>query len=120
MSKSEDTAESAAAEYGIGKLQRHLFICLGPECCPRDEGEKTWQYLKHRLKELGLVAPKGDVYRTKCDCLRICTEGPIVVVYPEGTWYKRVTPEAAEQIIQEHLIAGRTVDELCFAENPLE
>jgi (2Fe-2S) ferredoxin len=52
--------------------------------------------------------------------LRICTAGPIAVVYPEGTWYQNVTPENAERIVQEHLIGGRVVEELLFARNALE
>lgn len=105
--------------FGVGKLKRHLFLCIGPDCTDPESGQKTWDYLKRRLKELNLAGPDGYVYRTKCQCLRICTAGPICVVYPEGAWYQHVTPQNVERIIQEHLVNGRIVEDLCFARNPL-
>ena len=108
-----------ATQFGVGKLSRHLFICAGPDCIDQQTGEQTWEYLKKRMKQLNIAGPDGPCYRTKCDCLRICIDGPIAVVYPEGTWYQNVTIENAERIIQEHLIRGHVVEDICFARNAL-
>lgn len=119
MAKERTTPEAAAAAFGVGKIVRHLFVCVGGDCAPPEDGAATWEYVKRRMKELNLAGPDGPAYRTKVNCLRICTGGPIALVYPDGTWYRSVTPENAERIIQEHIIGGRVVDDLCFARNPL-
>src|SRR4051794_25727865 len=64
--------EVMAAAFGVGKLRRHLFICLGPDCCSSEIGEKSWEYIKKRMKELNIAGKNGPFYRTKCACLRIC------------------------------------------------
>ncbi len=109
-----------AGKFGVGKLKRHLLICIGPDCVDPASGVRTWDYIKSRMNQLKLVGADGPCYRTKCQCLRICTAGPICVVYPEGAWYQNVTPENAERIIQEHLIGGKIVEEICFARNSLD
>jgi (2Fe-2S) ferredoxin len=115
---SDDLARLVEA-LRIGGYRRHIFLCTHGDCAPPEQAEASWSYLKKRLRQLGLADAVGGVYRSQANCLRICREGPIALVYPEGVWYRRCTPEALERIIQEHLIRGRPVDELAFARNPL-
>jgi (2Fe-2S) ferredoxin len=113
------TVEAAIAKIGLAGSTRHVFFCTHGDCAPKEIGEASWKYLKKRLREVGLSEAVGGVLRTRADCLRICREGPIMLVYPEGTWYRNATPENIERIIQEHLLGGRPVAELQFAAHPL-
>lgn len=116
-----DKLEVIAEKLGIGHFHRHVFLCIGPDCCTSEMGEASWEMLKKLLKDLNLSLSRGpnECYRTKVQCLRVCTQGPIMVVYPEGTWYHGMTPERIPQFVQEHLVEGRPIREWIFAEHPL-
>jgi (2Fe-2S) ferredoxin len=103
------------AKIGLPTARRHLFMCVGPDCCTPEQGQVSWEHLKSACKAHAL-----PVLRTKAACLRMCARGPWLVVYPDGVWYAEVTPERFERIRREHLEGGRPVTEWVEAVQPLD
>ena len=120
MTDKKQELQQVAGKLGIGQYDCHVFLCTGPNCCTEEVGKEAWETLKKTMKDAGLVAPAGNCYRTKVGCLRICTEGPTMLVYPEGTWYHGMTAERIPEFVRQHLIEGKPVEEWIFARNPLE
>jgi (2Fe-2S) ferredoxin len=110
-----------AAKLQIGSYHRHVFLCVGGSCCPEEAGQTAWEALKAELKVRGLTPGTDEkaCYRTKVGCLRVCQDGPIAVVYPEGTYYCGLTADRVPEFVQRHLIDNQPVADWVFARNPL-
>jgi (2Fe-2S) ferredoxin len=119
MSAEKEELQTVAAKLGIGSYCKHIFLCTGPNCCTPEEGQAAWETLKQTLKEQNLLTGPNACYRTKVGCLRICCQGPTMVVYPEGTWYSGMRAERIPEFVQRHLVEGKPIEEWMFAVNPL-
>lgn len=119
MADSAEELRAAAAKAGVPGYTRHVFLCTGPSCCTPEEGQAAWDALKQEIKDQRLTAGPSACYRSKVGCLRVCSQGPVAVVYPEGTWYSGLSAERVPQFVREHLGAGQPIREWVFADNPL-
>src|SRR5262249_20116999 len=120
MNEPNEQLQTIAVKLGIGSYHRHVLLCTGPSCCTPETGLAAWEALKQKLKDCNLASGPNACYRTKVGCLRICCQGPTMVVYPEGTWYHGMTAERIPQFVQQHLIEGWPIEEWVFARNPLD
>jgi len=96
---------------------QHVFFCTnqresGEACCNNLGAEKMRDYVKHKVKALGLSSDENRIRINSAGCLDRCEEGPVLVVYPEGTWYTYVDEHDLDEIIEEHLKHGRVVERL--------
>ena len=121
MPETRDELARVAEKLLIGQFHRHVFLCIGDACCTSEVGREAWEKLKAELKERNLSLATGPTacYRTKVQCLRVCSSGPIMVVYPDGTWYMGMTADRIPRFVKEHLVEGNPVREWIFANNPL-
>lgn len=91
-----------------------MIICTGSFCSPDRKGRALYSLLAELLEREDLLFGPSRVKRGETPCLGVCSDGPIVVVYPDGIWYSRVTPSLLERIVVEHLKNGRPVIEAIF------
>jgi (2Fe-2S) ferredoxin len=122
MSKHHDLAKGrkTAHKLGFDRTERHILLCCDKgtaKCASRKEMNRSWKYLKRRLKQLGL-SKRARVLATPAMCFDICADGPIAVVWPDGVWYGGCRPEVLDRIIDEHLVGGQIVDEYVLARVP--
>ena len=115
----QEQLQAALEKLHIERTSRHVFLCTGPKCCTPEAGVAAWEALKEKILDTGLSGGDEICQRTKVGCLRICCQGPTMVVYPEGTWYSHMTADRMERLVREHLKEGRPIAEWTIAEQPL-
>lgn len=100
------------ADGGGRRFALHVFLCTSDSACARDgPADEIRTHLKRRVREAGLAE---EVRINQSGCLGQCGHGPMMVVYPEGIWYSHLTVEAADRIWEEHVLGGRSVEELRY------
>lgn len=91
--------------------KKHVFICTSGKTCPLEGAEAVLDQFRQNIFERGL---KKEIRINKSGCLDQCGNGPVAVVYPDGTWYAHLKPEDANEIIEEHLLGGKPVDRCLY------
>ncbi len=93
---------------------KHIFLCSGRYCDPHRQATKLYSRLPKLLGAMGRYENPERIKRGLSPCLGVCTNGPLLVVYPEGTWYHSVDEPLLERIVDEHLRDGKPVEEAIF------
>lgn len=96
---------------------KHVFLCTnqredGGDCCANHGAQKARDYMKNRVRELGISGSRNKIRINAAGCMDRCDEGPVIVVYPEGIWYNYADESDLDEIIEQHLKNGRIVERL--------
>ena len=91
-------------------IRAHVLICGGTGCTSSGSNQIQKAFLEN-IEKNGL---SEEVKLVQTGCFGLCALGPVVIIYPEGTFYSRVTEEDVAEIVSEHLLKGRIVDRLVY------
>lgn len=101
----------------MSPYHKHVFFCVnqraaGEDCCNNHNAQAARDYVKDKVKMMGISTEKNTIRINSAGCLGRCDVGPVLVVYPEAVWYTYVDQADLDEIIEEHLKNGRVVKRL--------
>ena len=101
----------------MNHFDKHLFFCTnqradGSDCCNNHGAQKARDYVKDKVKALAISTHQNKIRINSAGCMDRCDDGPVIVVYPEGTWYTYVDESDLDEIIESHLKNGKVVERL--------
>src|ERR1700687_3101518 len=115
------------APVATAPIRHHVFVCTGKSCSAVGSAEVLEDFVRE-LKARGILFgkqakgknPKGSIVVTECASVGFCAIGAAVMVYPDGVWYAQVRAGAGPEVIEQHLLNGRTVERLALLKVPAE
>jgi (2Fe-2S) ferredoxin len=101
----------------VSFFDKHVFVCTnqredGSDCCNNHGAKQARDYMKDKVRELGISNRQNKIRINSAGCLDRCDDGPVMVIYPEAVWYTFVDESDLDEIIEEHLKNGRPVERL--------